>query len=44
MLDELKQFLTTLGNKLSVQEVEQMLKLNIKGGDEVVDCEGILYF
>ena len=39
IVEEMKQFLTTLGVGLSAREVEQMFKLNIK--EQVVDCEGI---
>ena len=39
IVEEMKQYLTTLGVGLSAREVEQMFKLNIK--EQVVDCEGI---
>ena len=39
IVEEMKQYLTTLGVGLSAREVEQMFKLDIK--EQVVDCEGI---
>ena len=39
IVEEMKQFLTTLGVGLSAREAEQMFKLNTK--EQVVDCEGI---
>ena len=39
IVEEMKQYLTTLGVGLSAREVEQMFQLNIK--EQVVDCEGI---
>ena len=41
MVKELKHLLTTLGDRLSAQEVEQILKLTLKEKKEIVDCEGI---
>ena len=43
MVGELKQFLTTLGDRMSDQEVEHMIKLIFKENEELVECEGDLY-
>ena len=41
MIEELKKFMTTLGDKMNAREVEDMVKVIFKEKDELVECEGI---
>ena len=41
MIEELKKFMTTLGDKMSAREVEDMVKVIFKEKGELVECEGI---
>ena len=41
IVEELKKFMTTLGDKMNAREVEDMVKVIFKEKDELVECEGI---
>ena len=44
MVEELKNFMTTLGDKMNARELEDMVKVIFKEKDELVECEGMPNF
>ena len=41
IVEELKNFMTTLGDKMNARELEDMVKVIFKEKDKLVECEGI---